>query len=266
MDGWLGAVFTSQWWVILIVTLVMLLAAEAGFRLGRRAGPGLSDGLKGHAGTIEVAVLAMLGLLLGFGFAMAVQGFEARRQLVVQEANSIRAMFLSAGFLPDEHRAAVEDLVRRYVDARLEFGTAGSDTPRITAAEEETLRLQDSIWAHAVLAGREAPTSTVASFAAAAKETADLHGLRAAALHNHVPGTVWLLLLLVAACGVALGGYACGTHGGRLAVSQATLPVLVSLVITILADLDSPRRGMIAYSQQSMFDLKRELAAPVAGR
>ena len=43
----------------------------------------------GQSGTLQGALLGLLGLLLGFTFAMAVGRYEARKQLVLDEANGI---------------------------------------------------------------------------------------------------------------------------------------------------------------------------------
>jgi hypothetical protein len=37
------------------------------------------------------------------------------------------------------------------------------------------------------------------------------------------------------------------------------LPLLIATVITILVDLDSPRRGLVGISQQSLIELEHNL-------
>jgi len=67
------------------------------------------------------------------------------------------------------------------------------------------------MWAKAVAAAAERPSSTTASFIASLNETMALEAKRVAAKRNHVPGAVWLLLLCVAGCGVWLVSYPAGT-------------------------------------------------------
>ena len=62
------------------------------FRVGLAHGLGApleEIGRRQDSGTVKSAVLALLGLLLGFSFALAGARHEARRELVVEEANSI---------------------------------------------------------------------------------------------------------------------------------------------------------------------------------
>jgi hypothetical protein len=260
MDELISHLFSSQWRVIFIVAALLLLFAEWGFRLGLRLHNSSDEARKGQIGTLQGAVLGLLALLLGFTFAMAVQRYDTRRDLVVQEANSTGTTFLRAAFLPEPHHAEVENLLRKYVDVRLEFYRAGNDAAKIATAEQATARIQQQLWSHAVEAGKASPTPLTATFITSLNETIDLDANRLAAMRNHVPGSVWLLLLLVACCGCWATGYAAGSTGKRAAFSQALLPILITVVISILVDFDATRRGLIGVSQQSLVLLEQSIS------
>ena len=83
----------------------------------------------------------------------------------------------------------------------------------------------------------------------------DLDATRKAALRNHVPGAVWLLLLLVSGCGAWASGYGSGAGGLRSAFNQWVFPLLIGVVITLIADVDRPHQGLIGVDQQPMQDL-----------
>ncbi|HXO31655.1 MAG TPA: hypothetical protein VN901_04885 [Candidatus Acidoferrales bacterium] len=63
----------------------------------------------------------MLSLLLGFSLPMALSHYEQRRQLVTDEENAIVTVDQRAQMLPEPFRSELLQLVRRYVDARIEF-------------------------------------------------------------------------------------------------------------------------------------------------
>ena len=136
MDPTLVSVFRNQWLVFMIVGLLMLVVTELGFRAGLRLFVAKDEPRKGQIGGVQAAVLGMLALLLGFTFSMAVGRYESRRELVLQEANSIGTTFLRASFLPEAHKTGVEAKLRRYVDVRLDFYNAGNDAAKIAAAEK----------------------------------------------------------------------------------------------------------------------------------
>jgi hypothetical protein len=48
-------------------------------------------------------------------------------------------------------------------------------------------------------------------------------------------------------------------EAGRHALAMVILPILFTIVITIIADLDHPQRGLIKVGQQSMLDLQNTL-------
>ncbi len=262
MDALLKQIFVTQWHVLLIVGLLLIVAAEAGYRAGHRLYGRKEERARGQIGSLQGAILGLLGLLLGFTFAMGLQRHDHRRALVVDEANAIGTTYLRASLLPEPHRTAVEELLWRYLDLRLAFYGSGEDDAALVEVERASTELQQRLWSHAVAAGRIAPTPLTASFIAALNETIDVDASRLAARRNLVPATVWLLLLLVAACGSWATGYMDGANGKRLLFGQILFPLLVTVVITLVVDLASPRRGLIGISQQSLVDLKHSLAPP----
>ncbi len=71
----------------LLVAMVVLI--EMGRRIGKRRLARDPDGARAGAGAVDGAVFALLGLLIAFAFSGAASRFDARRQLIVQEANMI---------------------------------------------------------------------------------------------------------------------------------------------------------------------------------
>jgi hypothetical protein len=88
LDQIFGRLFSSQWIVFLILAILLIGLSELAWRIGTARGPKKSEADK-DSGTVRSAVLALLGLLLGFSFAIAAARHEARRELLVEEANSI---------------------------------------------------------------------------------------------------------------------------------------------------------------------------------
>jgi len=261
IDHVLSEIFTNLWLVLVIVSLLLLAAAELGFRCGLRLHETKDEARKGLIGGIQGAILGLLALLLGFSFAMSAGRYEKRRDMVLQEANAIGTTYLRASLLPESHQSVVEDLLRRYVDVRFAFYDAGEDKGRIAAAQEAAAKIQRELWNHAVAAGKQAPSPMIPLFINALNETIDLDAVRLNALRTHVPGAVWLLVLGVAMCGCYASGYGAGSSGARSGFTDIALPLMIAVVITLIADLDRPRGGMIRISQQPMIDLKSNLSS-----
>ncbi len=98
--------------------LGMLLCLEAGYRIGRYASEKTESAHEG-TGTIEAAVFALLGLLLGFTFANGISHLDQRRELIVREANAIGTAYLRLDLLPVSQQPEMRRLFREYLDTRL---------------------------------------------------------------------------------------------------------------------------------------------------
>jgi len=189
----------SAWVAFSLPLVVMLAFAEIGFRPGLRVHR--ADVHKGTLGGIQGAILGLLGPLLGFTFALAAGRFDLRRELVLKEANAIGTTYLRASLLPPAHVEPVEELLRRYVDRRLEFYPKVTDPASFAAEMEKSRAIQKELWRHATAASREAPTPITAAFVTALSETIDTEAQRVEAGRARIPAAVWFLLLIVAACG-----------------------------------------------------------------
>lgn len=252
----------NSWGIVALSSLLLLAFAEVGCRLGKRAHLTLDDARKATIGGIQGAVLGLLGLLLGFTFAMAVGRYDDRRVLVLDEANAIGTTYLRASFLPKAHAEPVRDLLRRYVALRLEYTSAFDQPEKFAEGLRESANVQSRLWDHAVAAAEEAPTPIVALFASALNETIDTEAKRLAAARARIPPSIWILLLVVAAIGCATSSYTSGAAGSRSAFSAIVLPLLIAVVLALIFDLMHPRQGFIGLSQQPMVDLQRSMAPP----
>jgi hypothetical protein len=250
----------DEWLIALVMLALLLLATEGGFRAGRKVRSRLDEGAKSQVGTISGAVLGLLALLLGFTFSMALSRFDNRKQLVVEESNAIGTAHLRSRLLPEPVRTEVGDLLRSYVDARLDFFRAGIDKDRLREAYDKTEQLQTQLWSQAAAAvEKDDRETTTGYFITSVNEVIDLHATRRAATENHVPEGVLLLLLIIALVALAALGYGCGLDGCRHFLSTTMMSVLIVLVITVTIDLDRPRRGLIHVSQASMVHLREDL-------
>lgn len=251
----------NEFAIALTMFLGFLLAAETGCRFGRRFRAAGDDHVKTHVGALQGALLGLLALLLGFTLAMAVSRYDTRKDLVIAESNAIGTAYLRTRLLGEPYRAEAANLLRAYVDARLAFYNAGNDAGRLEAANTETARLQQKLWAVAVAAATQEPRSIPAGlFVQSLNELIDLHEKRLRALENRVPEVVFYLLFAVAAAGIGFIGYGSGLNGRRYFKSTALVSLLIVLVIVVIVDLDRPRRGLITVSQNSMLQLKKSVA------
>lgn len=246
--------------IIGVLMIVYIGSAEIGFRAGRKVRSHIDSSSRSAIDGIQTAALGLLALLLAFTFSMAISRFETRRQLVVEDSNAIGTTFLRSRLLPEPHKGETAALLRRYVDSRLRLYEASIDRIKFEAAKSESEALHAQLWRHAVAAGeKDTHALTTSLFIQSLNEMIDLHETRIAALENHVPESVLLLLFVMGLAAMAMVGYGCGLGNRRNLFSISILSIFIAFVILVILDLDRPRRGAIRVGQKSMTDLRDSL-------
>lgn len=231
-----------------------VLALEVGYRLGLRTGRGASPDAS-HLGAVVGAMLALLGLLLGFSYAGASGRYLERQQLIVNEANAIGTAYLRADLLAEPHRQALQKTLREYTDTRLAL--YGSKSPSMTReAGERSAAVHAPLWKAAVDAVRESPQFSMLILPPV-NEVIDLHTTHMASINRHLPLLALGTLLISATVSLGVMGFSAGLSKKRNHGVTLALAFLVAMTLWITIDLDYPRRGLIRISEAPMVELKK---------
>jgi hypothetical protein len=248
--------------VILALFGLMLAVQEWGRRLGerqRRADP--TDERRGY-GASEGAVFALLSLFLAFTFSGAGSRFDDRRHLIVREANAIGTAWLRIDLLPTEARPAVRDLVREYLDARLEVYRLVAAGKPYQDALEKSGSLQQQIWSASVNAAEK--SGQVAPFAVllpALNEMIDITTTRTAATRVHPPMVIYVLIGLLATVAAAFVGHGMAGRPSRSLIHTVGFSAATAIAIYVILDLEFPRMGFIRVdsADQVLVELRKSM-------
>lgn len=207
--------------------------------------------------TILGTTLALLGLLIGFSFSMATSRYDQRKNLEEAEANAIGTEYVRADLLPAADAARVRTLLRTYLDQRI-LNYQTRDKAMLMQIDARTAQLQAELWAAILVPAAERPTPIVALAVAGMNDVLNSQGYTEAAWRNRIPFAAWLLLVSVAFCCNALIAYGARNvkADGRLLL---VLPFVVSLSFFLIADIDSPRRGVIHLDPDNLTSLAESL-------
>ena len=141
--GWLTNLLSSLplTGLILFVLITMLLAAFVGHgvhrwvrRREKKAGETEDHNQESY---LVGSMSGLLALLMAFSFSMALDRYEERRHLVIQEANAIGTAYLRSQLLDEPHRARLSGLLVDYTDNRIALGT-GSTRDSIASSRSTT--------------------------------------------------------------------------------------------------------------------------------
>lgn len=204
------------------------------------------------------ASLTLLGLIVGFSFAMSVNRYDMRKGLEESEANAIATEFARADLLPAPAATALKDKLKIYLDRRIAF-YATQDQAALARIEQETGKLQTDIWSIVRDAAAAQPTPIIALAVAGANDAINAQGYVLAAWRNRIPVAAWGLMAIIAsACSGLLG------FGGQRfnAFLLLVVPVTISISFLLIAEIDSPRGGFIRVLPINLATVAESFKAP----
>ena len=238
--------------VFAVSLLWLYLSARIGAALGKRR---VIDaiGARGDFDVLQTATLTLLGLIIGFSFSMAISRYDQRKNYEEAEANAIGTEYVRAGLLPAADAATVRTLLKKYLAQRVLFYTI-RDTQQVRQIDADTAKLQADLWAALQGPAAANPTPVMALALAGMNDVLNSQGYTQAAWWNRIPRAAWALMITIATCSCVLIGY-----GGRSSVPETilllVLPLVVSISFFFIADLDSPRGGVIRVNPQNLVSL-----------
>jgi anti-sigma-K factor RskA len=243
--------------LVLALSFVLLwFALRIGvfFRQRRR---GLDDETREEFAVIVAANLTLLGLIIGFSFAMAVSRYDQRKNYEEAEANAIATEYARADLLPLSDAVRIRVLLKDYLDQRLLFYQTRDENrrPQIDAG---TAQLQAQLWSAVQVPAAAKPTPVIALAVSGMNDVLNSQGYTQAAWWNRIPPAAWGLMAAIAICCNLILGY-----GARRSAAKSTLPLVVPLIVSIsfflIADIDSPRGGTIRVRPQNLMSLSESL-------
>jgi hypothetical protein len=245
------------WGFLLASGLLLLLALEGGYRIGRWRHANRPDEREQPVGGMVASILGLLALVLGFTFSLAASRFEARRQTVLEEANAVGTTFLRARLLPHPERAEVERLLREYVDVRVRGVAEG----RIEEVVVRSETIHELLWDEASSAAEKNAGSIMTGvFIQSLNDVIDLHAKRVmVGIRSRVPLVIWGGLFGLAVLGMMSVGYQAGLSTTRRSPAMLGLVLAFSVVLSLIADLDRGREGLLQVSQQALIDVQRTM-------
>ena len=252
-------IFDHPWGLGLVLGIVLAFVLDLGRKVAVRYKLELVPQRKEQMGTIRDGLFILVSLLLGFTLTLAASRFAERRSLVVDEAISIGTTFLRASTLPQPYRDHSKQLLREYVDARLDLTEV--NTARFSEAAKRSKLIQEELWLDAATVAQTDRSAVTAVYVNSLNETIDLHEKRIAAFEYRVPPPIWLLIISVSLIAVFTRG---STLTSRFWLTLVLIPTTIAIVIALIADLDTPSRGLIHLDQSAMERLRAEMGAQSA--
>jgi len=233
---------------------LLWFAAWFGARLSQRRRD-LTDDLRTDFGVVLAATLTLLGLIIGFSFSMATGRYDLRKTYEEAEANAIGTEYVRADLLPAAEGAQVRALLKKYTDLRIRFYKT-REPEDLRQIDLDTARVQDQLWAAASKPASAQPSPVIALAVGGMNDVLNSQGYTQAAWWNRIPTGAWFLMFAIAIFCNGLLGYGARQMEPKLFM---VLPLVVAVAFFLIADIDSPRGGVIRVHPQNLISLRAGL-------
>jgi hypothetical protein len=247
--------------VLVASTLALWLCAWIGANFFRKRHP-LDEEARGDYGVVLTSTLTLLGLIIGFTFSMALNRYDQRKNYEEQEANAIGTEYVRADLLPAASAEHARALLRTYTDQRILFYDTRDDR-KIQTINAETARLQADLWSAVRGPASAQPDAVVALVVAGMNDVLNSQGYTQAAWWNRIPTEAWVLMGMIAICGNMMLGY--GAKGVKSQPFLIFIPLVTAIAFSLIADIDSPRGGLIKVRPQNLLGLSDSIGRAKPG-
>ena len=188
---------------------------------------------------------------------MAIDRHDQRKVLEESEANAIGTEFLRADLLPANVSLSTKNLLLQYIDQRILFYS--KQTPeKVQEIRQKTDQLQAALWSEILPSVRAQPTASMALVASGMNDVINSQGYVQAAWWNRIPATAWSLMVAIAICANLLVGFGARNFKKNTGLFMI-FPFIVSVSFFLIADIDSPRDGVIQIDAKNLVALKSTL-------
>lgn len=247
------------------IALAMFVGSLALMEVGRRMGLRrlAEEGSAAMAGlnAVEGAVFALMGLLLAFTLSGALQRFDERRTLIMQEANEISTAYARLGMLDEPAKSELRSKLKSYLSERLKlfelpigFSIVEDASIYDSGQQRRIAEVRTQLWDGAVAACSQMPTTAPCTLILPAlNEAFDAAQDRAGANERHPPRVIYVMLFALGLGGSLLAGFGMGAAKRRSNIHMVTFAAAMSVALYIITDIEFPRQGLITVSYFDKF-------------
>jgi hypothetical protein len=249
------------WAVYVGLVVVVLIAAEVGFRIGiwlqdRSDKPGEGK----MTGSVVAGMLGLMAFMMAFTIGIVINQQGERKAMVVEEANAIGTAWLRAGFLEEPDLSAVRPLLREYTEIRI---AAANDPSLYDATVTRSEEIHNELWAIMEENVRRGNESDIMGLAIeSVNDVIDVHSVRLFVFNLRLPRILGILLLLATILSFMLVGVASSSDRRRDTAAMIIFALVFVAVLIVIVDLDRPQEGLLQTSQAAMTDLLRQITPP----
>lgn len=252
----LSTLISHPLYLFVALLVILPLASGIGVYCLNRKGNLDEETLKDFS-IVQAATLTLLALLIGFSFSVAVNRYDQRKDCESEEANAIGTEYLRTDLLSTANTSTAREQLKKYLDLRISWYQL-TDREELAQVDKKTADIQNDLWQTMKNEASLSTTPVTALAISGMNDVINTQGYTQAAWIKHFPVSAWVLLITIAVFCNILIGY--GSHSRKSnKVYLFILPLMIATSLTLVADISSPRGGLILIEPQNLILLKQSL-------
>ncbi|MDU8887164.1 hypothetical protein RXV94_13415 [Yeosuana sp. MJ-SS3] len=253
MNGYLFATL-PLWAIYLGIVLIIILSVRGGIAFARWRKKHIEKEDDSSINTIVGATLGLLAFMLAFTFNLSSNRFDARKQFLLEEVNSIETSWLRAGLIEQPFSDQLQKMLVEYTEVRIWLLDNPSNVQEAIRKSED---LQNTIWLLLTTMTKNniGDSRINALLIDSVNNMFDYQSRRIAkAFIDRIPNLIWIALFALIIIAMFEVGYLLGKSEKSNWVMVLALSMAFSAIIIIIVDLDSSK-GNITVNNQALFDM-----------
>ena len=240
--------------------ILMFITFEIGYQISRRS-KGIKEEVEPATLTPMIGgLIGVLGFMLAFTFSIATGQFSQRKQYVLEEANEIGTAYLRADLIDTEYKTEVKQLLRQYVDTRLQ----AVNSTNINNELRKSVEIHSLLWSEVSAAALARPNTNTSMMVQSINKIIDLHEMRVTAgLRNRIPISIWITLTAIAIMTMTTIGIKAGFTKPRGLVAVIPMILAFAALTLLIVDLNRPQKGLFKVGQESLISLQKSMQKDV---
>jgi hypothetical protein len=250
--------YQSNPWILPTVMLVVLgLAIELPYRL--RAVVSLKNPNLDPVNAVQAGLLTLSAFVLGLSFSQASARFDARRAIVMAEANAIGTTWLRADQLEQADSKRFRQILTDATAAGLEVYQSPYDPTLTQRTTTRTEHDENQLWSIASSALHVRGTMGLSLLLQSVNNLIDILAQQRQALASHVPTAIVVLTLCLVTLGALSLGVRFALDGARPLMLSVIYVIAYVIVIEMMIDYDRPKTGFVSVSLTPITEQLREM-------
>lgn len=238
-----------------LIFFIILTFLLIGYTWGSHLNKSVNPEDRADTRVVDGSIFTVMGLLVAFTFSGANIRLDTRRDLVIQEANSILTTYHALSAFPQDFREKEYQYLKQYVNSCIKWSKYFPDTQAMDVEKQRYLQIQKAIWELALnFCKQDHAVSGCSNLFSSLTAMSVMENKRVLYRHIHPPKVIYFMLFCIVLLGALLIGYNIRGKPREVCIHMFAFAIIMSLMLFVILNLEFPRAGLMNHIIFDDFD------------